>query len=47
MICKNANVGLTILEVNFHRSRWLRQEFESELVMQKYLIRYYSQKEMV
>ena len=40
MICINANVGLTLLEVNFHSSCWLRQEFESELVMQKYLIRY-------
>lgn len=38
MICINANVGLTILEVNFHSSCWLRQEFESELVVQKYLI---------
>lgn len=31
MICINANVGLTILEVNFHSSCWLRQEFESKL----------------
>lgn len=38
MICIIANVGLTLLEVNFHSSCWLRQEFESELVMQKYLI---------
>lgn len=40
MICIIANVGLTHLEVNFHSPCWLRQEFESELVMQKYLIIY-------
>ena len=40
MIFINANVGLTLLEVNFHSSCWLRQEFEGELVMQKYLIIY-------
>lgn len=40
MICKNANVELTLLEVNFHSSCWLRQEFESELVVQKYLFIY-------
>lgn len=40
MICINANVGLTLLEVNFHSSCRLHQEFESELVMQKYLIIY-------
>ncbi len=40
MICINANFVLTLLEVNFHSSCWLRQEFESELVVQKYLIIY-------